>query len=135
MQKVFARVVIKNKNNHILVIQDREHFWSFPGGKQELGETPMECAKREIQEEVGLSVEQLVEIYQDHFYFDDVQWTGYFYFAEVVSGVLTNNEPYKIKEMRFVNRYEQAKFPPQLDDLAQKIFLQHLIDDRQTAWL
>lgn len=61
--------------------------------------------------------------------------TGYFYFAEVVSGVLTNNEPYKIKEMRFVNRYEQAKFPPQLDDLAQKIFLQHLIDDRQTAWL
>jgi len=32
--------------------------WSFPGGKQELGETIVECAVREVREETGLVLRQ-----------------------------------------------------------------------------
>jgi 8-oxo-dGTP diphosphatase len=37
--------------------EPRNGLWSLPGGAQEVGETVFETAKREVQEETGLSVE------------------------------------------------------------------------------
>lgn len=48
------------RDDHVLLIQrgkpPREHEWSLPGGRQELGETVAEAARREAREETGLEV-------------------------------------------------------------------------------
>jgi 8-oxo-dGTP pyrophosphatase MutT (NUDIX family) len=53
MQKSFSRVLIKDARHHILVIQNRADIWNFPGGKKEIDESPLECAIREVREEIG----------------------------------------------------------------------------------
>lgn len=43
-----------------LVKHRRDHFWGFPKGHAEKGESPLEAAKRELHEESGLKVLQLL---------------------------------------------------------------------------
>jgi len=49
-----------NRNKELLLLKrpDDVHcggLWSFPGGKMETGETPLDAAKRELTEETGLT--------------------------------------------------------------------------------
>lgn len=62
MLLVTAAVIIKE--NRILITQRAKEDklslkWEFPGGKLEEGETPEECLKREITEELNLDIEIL----------------------------------------------------------------------------
>ena len=49
------------KEDRVLLVQrgkpPREGSWSLPGGRQRLGETVREAARREVREESGLEVE------------------------------------------------------------------------------
>ena len=61
--------VIYNKNNEILIAlrpQDRPlgGFWEFPGGKVETGEDVAAALKRELQEEIGIVVQQATPFMQ-----------------------------------------------------------------------
>ena len=135
MEMVFSRVVIKDKDNNILVVQDRANLWNLPGGKLELGETPMDCAKREVLEEIGITVHKLTEVFQGEFHFGNIQWKGYFYFAESVSGVPAMNEMDKIKGIRFVNRNDQVTFPVELLEVMEEIFNGDLMEGKSTSWV
>ena len=51
------RAVIQNEKGQILWIRRKDNgTWGMPAGTQELGESIMDCLKREVQEETGLDV-------------------------------------------------------------------------------
>ena len=57
MEKVTAAVI--ERNGKILIAKRKRSQklggkWEFPGGKLEPGETPEECLKRELLEELGI---------------------------------------------------------------------------------
>lgn len=61
---VGQKAVILNSENKILLLQRSEKSgsggkWSLPGGALEYGEEPFEAVRREISEEISLTVSQL----------------------------------------------------------------------------
>ena len=62
MKQVTAAIIIKD--NKVLIAQRAPddklaNKWEFPGGKIKPGETPQECLKREIREELDVDIEVL----------------------------------------------------------------------------
>jgi mutator protein MutT len=60
-----ASAIVLKRNAICLVRREAPPMaglWSFPGGRLESGETPAEAARRELLEETGLSVGDLVPL-------------------------------------------------------------------------
>lgn len=134
MENIFTRVLIKDEMNSILVLQDREDIWNFPGGKLKLGESPTECAIREVEEETGIRVLHLTELFHKDLIFDGIPWMGYFYVADLVIGVPIMNEPDKIKGMRFLNSLDLVKFPTELIPINTLLLENPLLHMSSTVW-
>jgi 8-oxo-dGTP diphosphatase len=65
--KVIVAAVIERSDRRILIGQRRRDDtsplkWEFPGGKIELGETPVAALARELQEELSATLEKCVEL-------------------------------------------------------------------------
>lgn len=69
-----AVAIILNQDEQVLIARRHAHqhqgdLWEFPGGKREADETRIQALQREIQEEVGLEVDQaepLMQIVHDY---------------------------------------------------------------------
>lgn len=61
--KVRATVICE-RNRHILLVRKLKSKWALPGGKVEAGEAIAGAAARELHEETGLNVEQLLYIFE-----------------------------------------------------------------------
>lgn len=53
--------IIQNSQRHILIARRKPELsnggkWEFPGGKLLFGESPEDCLKREIKEEMGIEI-------------------------------------------------------------------------------
>ncbi|MBP1848846.1 NUDIX hydrolase [Rhizobium halophytocola] len=75
-------------NDHVLVHRaTHEKFWSFPGGRAEIGETSVETLKREMVEELGVevSVGPLLWVVENFYEYEKkkLQELGFYYRMEV----------------------------------------------------
>lgn len=89
--------------------------WAPPGGHLEFGETPDECAKRELLEETGLEALKCVlgPRSNDYFQKENKHYITLFVFAKEFSGQPKVLEPEKCAEWRY--------FP--ISDLPHPLFL------------
>ncbi|GAM13994.1 NUDIX domain-containing protein [Mesobacillus selenatarsenatis] len=54
-----SHAIIEIKGGYLLGFNSLRQQWEVPAGKREKGETPLECAQRELLEETGQFVEDL----------------------------------------------------------------------------
>jgi len=60
--------------------------WEFPGGKIDPGETPTDCLKRELMEELGVCVDIVKPLSLNTHSYSDFTVTLHPYVCEIISG-------------------------------------------------
>ncbi len=95
MKKVVAAVI--EEGGKLLIAKRKsdnptESRWEFPGGKIEPGETPQECLRREIEEELSIHINIGQFIMTNVYSFYDFTIELSAYFAKWVSGLIRLND-------------------------------------------
>jgi mutator protein MutT len=101
-----AAIAIIEKDGKILIARRRtgdllKGKWEFPGGKIHEGETPGECVKREIREELDIDVEAGDLLHLTQHTYNDVAIELYFFETRYLSGEI------KLKEYRDIRWVEK----------------------------
>ncbi|MDQ0457060.1 NUDIX hydrolase [Rhizobium paknamense] len=68
------------RNGHVLVHRAaHERFWTFPGGRAEIGETTAETLRREMKEELGVEarIDRLLWSVENFFHYEGKDWQEY----------------------------------------------------------
>src|SRR5687767_8821183 len=112
-------VGIVKRDGRVLICRRRKDarfggFWEFPGGKCEPGETPPDCLRRELFEEVGLVVEPTHAFAVIEHYYPKGPVRLHPFLCRVVSGAAV---PLTADELRWVEPEALAayEFPPAND--------------------
>tara|TARA_Y100000310_G_C19992848_1_gene494906 strand:+ start:60 stop:470 length:411 start_codon:yes stop_codon:yes gene_type:complete len=107
--------VILIKDGKILVGKRKNSLgdgtWSFPGGHLELNESIEECAKRELREETGLELKNILlgPVTNDIFEEEKKHYLTLYLIAEHDSGEPTVLEPDSCSEWKWVDWYNMPK--------------------------
>jgi 8-oxo-dGTP diphosphatase len=101
--RICGRAVIIKDGKLALIkrIRESEEYYVFPGGGAEPGELPEEAAAREILEELGIDV-KVGGLLVRH----DFNGPQYFYFAEMVSGIMGSGTGEEFDPARDRGNYE-----------------------------
>jgi 8-oxo-dGTP diphosphatase len=96
--RVGVEVIIKKDNKILLGKRKGSHgagTWAFPGGHLEFGETIFDCAKREINEEVGIKIKNLKHgpYTEDYFKEENKHYITIFVISDYESGEVKVKEP------------------------------------------
>ena len=100
--------IIENEQKEILCAlrgpdMTLPNLWEFPGGKIEVGETKEEALRREIQEELGCTIEVFEHVEDTTYEYEKVIVRLETFMAKIISGTPVISEHAKI---RWVSREE-----------------------------
>ncbi|MBI9077693.1 MAG: NUDIX domain-containing protein [Desulfatibacillum sp.] len=104
--RIGVAVIIYNKGRILLGLRKNSHgegTWALPGGHLAFGESPEECARREVLEETGLSVKNLRPgpYTNDVFENEGKHYITLFMVCEYDSGQLALREPEKCQAWKW----------------------------------
>ncbi len=118
-------VFVTDEVGRVLLIRRQDNgLWALPGGCQDLGETPAECACRECLEETGLTVRlvRLLGVFSSARYeyvhnpWKDNEFTHLLFQAEVIAG-----EPRLSPETTDVAYFSRDELPSLSDGHAPRL--------------
>lgn len=114
--RVGVGVIVRNGNKVLLGKRKNSHGdgnWSFPGGHLEFGETPEECAKREVAEETGLILNKFTrtKYTNDIFEKENKHYITLFIISDLETGDPELKEPNKCEKWDW---FEWSKLPSPL---------------------
>ena len=116
---------IVEREGRVLICRRRKDarfggFWEFPGGKCEASETPSDCLRRELSEEVGLVVEPTHAFTVIEHQYPKGPVRLHPFLCRVVSGAAA---PLAADELRWVapDALSAHRFPPANDPLLAEI--------------
>ena len=98
-----AAVLIENEQGELLIVKsDYKDHWSLPGGIVDPGESPLEAAVREVEEEVGIKIDpenlQLAMVASRHS--DEFLTNQFVFFTQLENNVLSE---IKLQESEIVS--------------------------------
>lgn len=116
---VGCEVFVQNEKDEILLIQRADNAkWAMPGGCQDLGETPMQCAVRECFEESGYKVEvtELLGVFSSQCYpYINYPWKENEFCHVLFAAKIVGGEPTVSKESLRVGWFREDRIPPLSD--------------------
>ena len=116
--------IIQNDNNFLIGRRGKDEksagMWEFPGGKLEQGESPKECIKRELKEELNIDAE-IGELFFSYTYnYPHVSYELYFFKVNSFFGEPVKSVHDKLKWEKLKNFYKYDFLPgdgPLIDKL------------------
>jgi len=120
-----AAALIRDTAGRYLITQRRrgshlEGLWEFPGGKQEAGESPETCLKRELAEELSASFAVGEKFTTIRWEYPDRTVILHFFRCRLESGTI---EPRESQTMAWVaaERLDEFDFPPADRELVARL--------------
>jgi len=132
-----SKVVFIGAGSKLSFIREGHKRLDFIGGQLEPGETPMDCAIREVSEETGASLvsTDLVYLGETKEEADTIVWTSHFFLAVTPASFLQES----FIETYYVDKFSEFKHSPQgrprqVWVASHLDFLHSMLQDTAQAW-
>ncbi len=117
-------LIVNNRNELLIALRPNESMlgglWEFPGGKQEAGESLKKTVKRELKEELGISVEIFKKFDELKHAYSHFKITMHAYWCKIHSGEPAPKSSQKI-EWASLEKIHSYPFPKANKTLIEKL--------------